>query len=82
MNTFIKRVYIVYVLLIILTLRIMWRIIFLQYFADIKISDTDISFRQEEIEATRGSVLAMDGRPLSASVPYFQIRMERLQMIV
>ncbi|MDP3397921.1 MAG: penicillin-binding protein [Bacteroidales bacterium] len=76
MNTFIKRVYIVYVLLIILTLRIMWRIIFLQYFADIKMSDTDISFRQEEIEATRGSVLAMDGRPLSASVPYFQIRMD------
>ena len=76
MNTFIKRVYIVYVLLIILTIRIMWRIIFLQYFADIKISDTDISFRQEEIEATRGSVLAMDGRPLSASVPYFQIRMD------
>ncbi len=59
-----------------MTIVIIWRIVFLQYFAQIKVTDTDISYRQEEIEANRGSVLARDGRPLSTSVPYFQIRMD------
>ncbi|MDP3437247.1 MAG: penicillin-binding protein [Bacteroidales bacterium] len=76
MNGFIKRVYFVYVILIIITVMIIWKIIFLQYFANIKITDSDISFRQEEIEANRGSILARDGRPLSTSVPYFQMRMD------
>jgi cell division protein FtsI (penicillin-binding protein 3) len=76
MNGFVKRVYFVYIILIIMTIVIIWRIIFLQYFAQIKVTDTDISYRQEEIEANRGSVLARDGRPLSTSVPYFQIRMD------
>ena len=76
MNEFLKRVYIVYSFLIIITLVIIWRVVYLQFFADIKMSDTDISFRIEEIEANRGSILARDGRPLSASVPYFQIRMD------
>lgn len=76
MNTFIKRVYIVYSILIILTLRIIWRIIFLLFIADIEVTDMDISYRVEEIEATRGSILARDGRALSTSVPYFQIRMD------
>ncbi len=76
MNGLIKRVYVIYFLLIVLTIRILWKIIFLQYFADIKITDADISFRIEEIEANRGSILAKDGRPLSASVPYYQIRMD------
>ncbi|PKP05902.1 MAG: hypothetical protein CVU10_11230 [Bacteroidetes bacterium HGW-Bacteroidetes-5] len=76
MNGFIKRVYFVYVILIIITIMIIWKIIFLQYFADIKTTDSDISYRQEEIEANRGSILARDGRPLSTSVPYFQIRMD------
>jgi cell division protein FtsI (penicillin-binding protein 3) len=76
MNGFLKRVYILYVFLIIITLLVIWRVIYLQYFADIKTSVSDISFRLEEIEANRGSILARDGRPLSASVPYFQIRMD------
>ncbi|MDZ4059428.1 MAG: hypothetical protein U1D64_05220, partial [Bacteroidales bacterium] len=76
MNGFLKRVYILYVFLIIITLLVIWRVIYLQYFADIKTSVSDISFRLEEIEANRGSILARDGRPLSASEPYFQIRMD------
>ncbi|MFA6770378.1 MAG: penicillin-binding protein [Bacteroidales bacterium] len=76
MNTFIRRVYIVYFILIILAIRIISRVIFLLFVADIEVKDIDISFRQEEIEATRGSILARDGRALSTSVPYFQIRMD------
>lgn len=76
MEGLIKRVYIIYFLLIILALRIIWRVIYLQYFAEIKTTDIDISYRQEEIEANRGSILAHDGRPLSASVPYYQIRVD------
>ena len=76
MNTFIKRVYIVYFILIILAFRIVCRIVFLLFIADIKVTDIDISFRQEEIEATRGSILAKDGRALATSVPYFQIKMD------
>ncbi len=76
MNGFVKRVYFVYIILIVITVLIIWRIIYLQYFAQITVTDTDISYRQEEIEANRGSILARDGRPLSTSVPYFQIRMD------
>ncbi len=76
MNTFIKRVYIIYFILIILAFRIVFRIAFLIFIEDIKESDLGISFRQEEIEATRGSILARDGRALSTSVPYFQLRMD------
>ncbi len=76
MSGFLKRVYVIYVFLILLTIGIIWRVVYLQFFADIKISDIDISYRQEQIEANRGSILAMDGRALSTSVPYFQIRMD------
>ena len=76
MNGFVKRVYFVYVILIIITILIIWRIIYLQYIARIEVTDTDVSYRQEEIEANRGSILARDGRPLSTSVPYFQIRID------
>lgn len=76
MNRFIKRVYIVYFILIILAIRIVVRMFFLLFIADIEVTDEDISFRKEEIEATRGSILARDGRALSTSVPYFQIRMD------
>lgn len=76
MNTFLKRVYIIYFLLIILAIRIVWKIVVLQFFTTMDISAIEISFREEEIEATRGSILARDGRALSTSVPYFQIRMD------
>lgn len=52
------------------------RIIQLQYFTKLDVNSDDISFRVEEIEATRGSILARDGRSLSTSVPYYQVRMD------
>lgn len=52
------------------------RIIQLQYFTKLDVSSDDISFRVEETEATRGSILARDGRSLSTSIPYYQVRMD------
>ena len=71
-----KRINIVYTILILLTLGVVWKIIYLQFVVDIEITDADLSYRVEEIEATRGTILARDGRPLSVSVPYFQILMD------
>ncbi len=52
------------------------RIVQLQYFTKLDVSSDEISFRIEEIEATRGSILACDGRSLSSSIPFYQIRMD------
>ena len=71
-----KKIYIIYTVLIILAVCVVWKIIYTQFFAEIEVSDIQMSFRQEEIEANRGSILAHDGRPLSVSVPYFQIRID------
>lgn len=37
---------------------------------------TNISFTNQEIEASRGSIFAMDGQPLSISLPYFRVRID------
>jgi len=71
-----KRIYIIYTVLIILAVCVIWKIAYTQFFANIEVNDIQMSFRQEEIEANRGSILAHDGRPLSVSVPYFQIRID------
>ncbi len=76
MDNLIKRIYFFYVILIGLTIWITGNIIYLQYFAPKALTSDDIAYRQEEIEANRGSILAKDGRPLSVSLPYYQIRMD------
>ncbi len=78
MKEIVQRVSIIYFFIVILSLMVVGRIIQLQYFTTLKVSSDDISFRIEEIEATRGSILARDGRSLSASVPYYQVRMDCL----
>ena len=70
------RTVIIYLCCVATGLLIMGRIIHLQYFEKMETTSEDISFRDEEIEAVRGSILASDGRLLSTSVPYFQIRMD------
>lgn len=72
----IKRVYLIFALSVIVGLFAIGKIIYLQFIATPTLTDDDISYRIEEIEATRGSIFAMDGRALSTSVPYFQIRMD------
>lgn len=76
MKKIIKRIYFIYAFVVLLGFVIIGQIIYLQFFAEITVTDADISFRQEEIEANRGSILARDSRPLSTSVPYYQIRMD------
>ena len=66
----------IYLACVVTGLVIMGRIIHLQYFVKMETTSEDISFRDEAIEAVRGSILARDGRLLSTSVPYFQIRMD------
>lgn len=76
MNNNFKKVSIIYVFLILLSLAVIWKIFYLQYIEKAEITDIDISYKIEEIEAKRGSIFSSDGRPLSTSVPYFQIRMD------
>ena len=49
MKGIIKRVYIIYGFVIMIGLVVIGQIIYLQYFAEIEISDADISYRKEEI---------------------------------
>lgn len=76
MKEIIQRVGIVYIIIILLSLIVIGSIINLQYFTKLDVISDEISFRIEETEATRGSILAHDGRSLSASVPYYQVRMD------
>jgi len=76
MKEIIQRVGIVYIIIILLGLVVIGSIINLQYFTKLDVISDEISYRVEEIEATRGSILACDGRSLSASVPYYQVRMD------
>ncbi|MEN6619036.1 MAG: penicillin-binding protein [Rikenellaceae bacterium] len=78
MKEIVQRASIIYFFIILLSLMVIGRIIQLQYFTTLDVSSDDISFRVEEIEATRGSILARDGRSLSASVPFYQVRMDCL----
>ena len=77
-RSILKRIYVIYTVLIVLAVAVIWKIAYTQFFADIEITDVEMSFRHEEIEANRGAILAHDGRPLSVSVPYFQIRIDCL----
>lgn len=76
MKEVIQRVGIVYFIIVLLSLTVIARIVQLQYFTKLAVNSDDISFRIEEIEATRGSILARDGRSLSTSIPYYQVRMD------
>ena len=76
MKDIISKVGIIYFFMVLSALLVTGRIVHLQFFADLPVSSEEISFRTEEIEAVRGSILARDGRSLASSVPYYQIRMD------
>lgn len=76
MKDIISKVGIIYFFMVLSALLVIGRIVHLQFFADLPVSSEEISFRTEEIEAVRGSILARDGRSLASSVPYYQIRMD------
>lgn len=72
---FIKSFRIIYYLIWLAVFFVIGRIIQIQYFYGEIVDKGDI-YRKEKIEAGRGSILAIDGRPLATSMPYYQIRMD------
>ncbi|EKD32296.1 MAG: hypothetical protein ACD_77C00134G0007 [uncultured bacterium] len=76
MKEVISRVSYIYFIIFFAAMLVIGRIVQLQFFSTLDVSSEDISFRIEEIEAVRGSVLAKDGRSLASSVPYYQVRMD------
>lgn len=76
MKEIIHRLAFIYFFVVLLAISVIGRIVYLQYFATIDVSADQISFRVEETEAQRGSILAHDGRFLSSSIPYYKIRMD------
>ncbi|MDD2490713.1 MAG: penicillin-binding protein [Bacteroidales bacterium] len=76
MKDIISRVGIIYFFMVLSALLVTGRIVHLQFFAELPVSSEEISFRTEEIESVRGSILSNDGRSLASSVPYYQIRMD------
>ena len=76
MKDIISRIGVIYFFMVLFGLIVIGRIVHLQFFADLPVSSEEISYRTEEIEAVRGSILARDGRSLASSVPYYQIRMD------
>ncbi len=76
MNDIFKRASYIYWVFVLLALVVIGQIVWLQYFTDEKEDYREISFRVEEIEAHRGSILDTRGRLLATSIPYYQIRMD------
>lgn len=76
MKEVISKVSYIYFIIFFAAMLVIGRIVQLQFFSKLDVSSDDISFRIEEIEAVRGSVLARDGRSLASSVPYYQVRMD------
>jgi cell division protein FtsI (penicillin-binding protein 3) len=54
----------------------MIRILLLQFDSELKQEGKKVSFRQEELPALRGHILANDGRVLAISLPYYELRID------
>jgi cell division protein FtsI (penicillin-binding protein 3) len=76
MNKIFKRASFLYWFVVLVAIAVISQIVYLQYIAPEKMDYREISFRTEEIEAQRGSILSTDGRLLATSIPYYQIRMD------
>ena len=76
MDSIFKKFAITYKCIVIVAIAIITRIVYIQFINPTKISDVDIAYRTEVIEANRGDILSCDGRPLATSVPYYQVRLD------
>lgn len=76
MNDIFKRLAAIYKLFCVIALCVIVRIVYLQYISPTEIKAEDISYREEITEASRGDILARDGKPLAISVPYYEVRMD------
>jgi cell division protein FtsI (penicillin-binding protein 3) len=71
-----SRVGIIYVVMLLLGLFIMFKVVFLQFDAELKEKAKRISYRDEEISAQRGDIVAHDGRLLVTSLPQYLLYMD------
>lgn len=76
MDGIFKRIALIYKIFILIALCVIGKIVYMQFISPTKVSDVDIAYRNETIEANRGDILSCDGRPLATSVPYYQVRMD------
>ena len=76
MDKIFKNFAIAYKCFAVVALCVIARIVYIQFINPTEISDVDIAYRTEKIEANRGDILSCDGRPLATSVPYYQIRLD------
>jgi cell division protein FtsI (penicillin-binding protein 3) len=70
------RVGIIYVIMILLGLFVMCKVVFLQFDTKLIEEGNRISFRDEEISAKRGDIVAHDGRLLVTSLPQYLLYMD------
>ncbi|MFA7116969.1 MAG: penicillin-binding protein [Bacteroidales bacterium] len=70
-----KKYRVIYFLAIFLMLIIFGQIIYIQFIDKDRVTEDDFN-KEVTIQATRGSILSADGRPLAFSVPYFELRMD------
>jgi cell division protein FtsI (penicillin-binding protein 3) len=72
------RVGVVYVAFLLLALVIISRILYIQFVqgASYRAKAKEISLKDFTIEPARGDILATDGRILSTSIPFYEIRMD------
>ncbi|MDR3350032.1 MAG: PASTA domain-containing protein [Prevotellaceae bacterium] len=72
-NYIIRRIGLVYGLVVLFGVFIMARIIYLQFNTELREEGQKISIKQEDLPALRGNILANDGRVLAISLPYYEL---------
>lgn len=72
------RIGVVYIALAILGLVILVQVIRLQFFQGSKWREqaNEVTYKRINIESSRGDILAVDGKILATSIPYFEVRMD------
>ncbi len=75
-GTIFKRFASIFKIFILVAFCVIGKIIYLQFINPPQRSSEDITTYPETIEATRGDILACDGRALATSIPYYDIRMD------
>jgi len=71
----IRRIGLIYSLIVLLSIGIIVKIVLLQFNKELKDIGEKISYNEEVLPAVRGSILAKDGRLLAVSMPFYEIRM-------
>lgn len=78
MDGIFKRIALIFKIFVFIAIVVIIKVIYVQFINPTDVSAKDIAYREEVIEAGRGDILSCDGRPLSTSIPYYEIRMDCL----